>query len=46
MKSRIKYLTVGKRNTGGRNKFGRITSYHRGGGHKRLIRIVDYFRFI
>lgn len=43
---RKKYLTVGKNNTGGRNNSGRITAYHRGSGHKRLIRIVDYFRFI
>lgn len=43
---RKKYLTVGKNKIGGRNNFGRITAYHRGGGHKRLIRIIDYFRFI
>jgi ribosomal protein L2 len=43
---RKKYLTVGKNKTGGRNNFGRITAYHRGGGHKRLTRIIDYFRFI
>ncbi|MBI4525133.1 MAG: 50S ribosomal protein L2 [Deltaproteobacteria bacterium] len=30
--------------TGGRNNTGRITSDHRGGGHKRLYRIVDFKR--
>ncbi|MBU2499085.1 MAG: 50S ribosomal protein L2 [Proteobacteria bacterium] len=30
--------------TGGRNSLGRITSWQRGGGHKRLYRIVDFKR--
>ena len=30
--------------TGGRNSNGRITSYHRGGGHKRRYRQVDFRR--
>lgn len=30
---------------GGRNRTGRITVRHRGGGHKRRIRIVDFNRF-
>ncbi|MCS7198245.1 MAG: 50S ribosomal protein L2 [Candidatus Bipolaricaulota bacterium] len=30
--------------TGGRNNQGRITVRHRGGGHKRLYRIVDFYR--
>ena len=30
--------------TGGRNNLGRITAYHRGGGHKRLYRIIDFKR--
>ncbi len=29
---------------GGRNNHGRITSRHRGGGHKRLYRIIDFRR--
>ncbi len=29
---------------GGRNAHGRITSYHRGGGHKRRYRTVDFRR--
>ena len=30
--------------TGGRNANGRITSRHRGGGHKRRYRIIDFKR--
>jgi large subunit ribosomal protein L2 len=30
--------------SGGRNALGRITSHHRGGGHKRLYRVVDFRR--
>ena len=30
--------------TGGRNSNGRITSWHRGGGHKRLYRKIDFRR--
>lgn len=30
--------------TGGRNNLGRITSRHRGGGHKRMYRLVDFRR--
>lgn len=30
--------------SGGRNTYGRITSWHRGGGHKRLYRKVDFRR--
>ena len=30
--------------TGGRNNFGRITTRHVGGGHKRLYRLVDFKR--
>lgn len=40
-----KSLTTGRVNkSGGRNRNGRITSYHRGGGHKRLLRKVDFRR--
>lgn len=39
-----KKLTVGLRKTGGRNNLGAITSWHRGGGHKRLYRIIDFKR--
>ena len=30
--------------SGGRNSNGRITSYHRGGGHRRLYRQIDFRR--
>jgi len=30
--------------SGGRNNYGRITSRHRGGGHKRKYRIIDFKR--
>ncbi len=39
-----KALTVRARKTGGRNNQGKITSRHRGGGHKRLYRIIDFKR--
>ena len=32
------------RKTGGRNNTGRVTSRHRGGGHKRFYRIIDFKR--
>jgi large subunit ribosomal protein L2 len=40
----VKGLTEGKPGTGGRNHHGRITVRFRGGGHKRLYRIVDFKR--
>ncbi len=30
--------------SGGRNNYGRVTSRHRGGGHKRMYRLVDFKR--
>jgi len=30
--------------SGGRNNTGRITAYHRGGGHKRRYRLIDFKR--
>ena len=39
-----KTLTEGLSKTGGRNNTGRVTSWHRGGGHKRKYRIVDFKR--
>lgn len=41
----VKWLTKAKRSTGGRNHSGKITVRHRGGGHKRRIRIVDFARW-
>jgi large subunit ribosomal protein L2 len=40
----VKALTVGKSEPGGRNNHGRITAHHRGGGHKRRLRLVDFKR--
>ncbi len=39
-------LTEPKHKTGGRNVYGRVTSRHRGGGHKQLYRIVDFKRSV
>lgn len=39
-----KKLTVGKKSSAGRNNLGRITTRHRGGGHKKLYRIIDFKR--
>ncbi|CAR28034.1 hypothetical protein ZYGR_0N05220 [Zygosaccharomyces rouxii] len=41
----IMWLTQAKRSTGGRNHSGKVTVRHRGGGHKRRIRIVDFARW-
>ncbi|MCE2470310.1 MAG: 50S ribosomal protein L2 [Anaerolineae bacterium] len=37
-------LTRALRRTGGRNNSGRITVRHRGGGHKRRYRLIDFKR--
>ncbi|MFQ5582800.1 MAG: 50S ribosomal protein L2, partial [Mariprofundaceae bacterium] len=37
-------LTSGLSKKGGRNGYGRVTARHRGGGHKRLYRRVDFRR--
>jgi large subunit ribosomal protein L2 len=39
-----KSLLAPRPRTGGRNAYGRKTSRHRGGGHKRQYRIVDFKR--
>ena len=39
-----KALTEGLSSTGGRNNQGRITIWHRGGGHKRRYRLIDFRR--
>ena len=39
-----KSLVVTLTKTGGRNVYGRITVRHRGGGHKRKYRIIDFKR--
>jgi large subunit ribosomal protein L2 len=40
----VKALTEGLSKKGGRNNAGRTTVYHRGGGHKRTYRLVDFRR--
>lgn len=40
----VKKLTQGLTKSGGRNNRGRITAFHRGGGHKRTYRIIDFKR--
>ena len=37
-------LLLPLRKSGGRNAYGRVTVRHRGGGHRRFIRIVDFKR--
>lgn len=37
-------LLVPLRKSGGRNAHGRVTVRHRGGGHRRFVRIVDFKR--
>lgn len=39
-----KSLTTSLKKSGGRNNLGRVTSRHRGGGHKRRYRIIDFKR--
>jgi large subunit ribosomal protein L2 len=39
-----KGLSVPLKHSGGRNNTGRITADHRGGGHKRLYRLIDFRR--
>ena len=39
-----KRLLLPLRRSGGRNSDGHVTSRHRGGGHKRMIRIIDFKR--
>src|SRR3546814_11603894 len=40
----VKKLTEGLTKSGGRNNHGRMTARRRGGGHKRLYRMVDFKR--
>jgi len=39
-----KGLVAPLKHSGGRNNTGRITADHRGGGHKRLFRLIDFRR--
>jgi large subunit ribosomal protein L2 len=40
----VKVLTEGLAKTGGRNNSGHVTSWQKGGGHKRKYRMVDFKR--
>ena len=40
----VKKLTKGLTKSGGRNNNGRITSWQKGGGHKKKYRIIDFKR--
>ena len=40
----VKKLTKGLAKSGGRNNTGRITSWQKGGGHKKKYRIIDFKR--
>src|SRR5262245_42324171 len=40
----LKKLLEPKKRCGGRNNKGRITIWHRGGGHKRKYRLIDFRR--
>ncbi|HSD35140.1 MAG TPA: 50S ribosomal protein L2 [Alphaproteobacteria bacterium] len=40
----VKALTEGLRKTGGRNSHGHVTSWQKGGGHKRRYRVIDFRR--
>ena len=42
--SPVKSLTEAKARTGGRNNRGRMTMRHRGGGHRRKLRLIDFRR--
>jgi large subunit ribosomal protein L2 len=37
-------LVAGKKSSGGRNNQGRVTTRHRGGGHKQRYRLIDFKR--
>jgi len=39
-----KSLVVPLKRSGGRDSYGHVTSRFRGGGHKRLYRIIDFYR--
>ncbi len=39
-----KSLVQALKKSGGRNSYGRVTARHRGGGHKRQYRLIDFKR--
>ncbi len=40
----LQALVESQSNTGGRNHYGRITTRHKGGGHKQAYRLIDFKR--
>lgn len=42
----VKNLTLGLKRISGRNNKGRITRYHRGGGAKKSLRLIDFKRYL
>lgn len=44
IKKSLKSLNVGSYSRNGRNSYGRICVFHRGGGNTRKYRLVDFFR--
>jgi len=40
----IKKMIIGKKNIAGKNNSGKITIYHKGGGHKKKYRKINYMR--
>ena len=42
--SLLKHKIVGVKNKAGRNFRGKITSYHKGGGHIKKYRIINFLR--
>jgi len=40
----VKKLVENKSSSGGRNNMGRITSFQKGGGHKKAYRVIDFKR--
>lgn len=40
----LKKFSKGFIKTGGRNNTGRVTVYHKGGGLKRVYRVIDFWR--
>src|SRR5512139_3028079 len=39
-----KSLLFPAKKSGGRNSYGRVTAWHRGGGHKQRYRLIDFKR--
>lgn len=42
--SLVKNMIVGKKNVAGKNSSGKITVYHKGGGHKKKYRKINFIR--